>query len=285
MKNVLIPISVRLNHFTDDTVTVGLLAFNESVRFYDFSYDKLGIAKSILDRNSGSYLENALKSMKAIFLEENNKNEIAFPNKILSEKYIDYLSKYSNGIVKIGEPKGFALDLNEESFLKAFKAFVGSVPGKISPHVPSSLRNEMRNLLKNEAFNKVDVLYNIKPSIISGIYASHKLDFIGINGSPYAGLAVDFTKDESEVDKTILTFRSIAIGLASKAKDHGMKSGKYDLYFNEPDSKENKKLLDMVRKDSAKGFELVDFSRMDLTIKKIRSGDYGKFSESKLAIV
>ncbi len=142
----------------------------------------------------------------------------------------------------------------------------------------------MRAILKNDAFESVDILYSMNPNIISGIYAPHKLDFVGVNGSPYAGLAVDFTKDEAEVDKTILTFRSIANGLDERAIGFGMNPGKYELYFNDPESKENKNLLDMVRKDKSKGFEMVGFDKIDRTFKKIESGDYIKFSESRLAL-
>jgi len=284
MKNVLVPISVRLNNLTDDLITVGLLAFNENSSFYDFSYEKLKIVKSFLDKNSIDFLDDALKSMSTTFLKEAKINEIAYLDKILNEKYIDYLSKYSNGIVKFGEPKGFATELNNESYLKAFRSFVGAEPGKIISKGISSLRYVMNEILKNDAFKNVDVKYSIKPSMVSGIYAPHKLDFIGINGSPYAGLAVDFTKDVSEIDKNIVTFRAIALGLASRTKDYDMSPGKYELYFNEPASKENIKLLDRVRKDKHKGFELLEFDKIDRTIIKIENGTYRKFSESEFAL-
>lgn len=284
MKNVLVPISVRLDNFTEDSITVALLAFNDQVRFYDFSLEKLKIARSILDDNSMVYLEGALKSLKNSFVEESKKKELTFTDNLFSEKYIDYLSKYSRGLIRIGEPKGFAMELNETSFHKAFKSFVGADLGKMSPKADASLRSNMKEVLKNEAFKKVDVLYSVKPSLISGIYAAHKVDFIGVNGSPYAGLAVDFTKDEAEVDKIILTFRSIANGIKEKAKAIGMNEGKYEVYFNDPESSENKKLLDMVRKDRLKGFEMVEFGKVNTVIRNLEKGNYIKFSESKLAV-
>lgn len=283
MKNVLVPISVRLDNFTEDTITVGLLAFNDHVRFYDFSFEKLKIAKYILDENSMVYLEGALKSLKNSFVVERKEKELTFTDDLFNDKYIDYLSKYSRGLVKMGEPKGFAMELNEISFHKAFKSFVGADPGKMIPKAVVSLRNNMREVLKNEAFNKVDVLYSVKPSLISGIYAPHKIDFIGVNGSPYAGLAVDFTKDEAEVGKNILTFRTIAHGIKEKAKAVGMNGGKYEMYFNDPESKESKRLLDRVRKDNSKGFEMVEFGKVNTVIRNLSKGDYIKFSESKLA--
>ncbi len=285
MKNLVVPISIKLNTLTGDTITIGLLAFNERDTFYNFSYEKLKLAKPFLDNSSMNYLVLALKGMGESFLKDGAKNELAFGSKVLNEKYMDYLSKYSKGLLKIGEPKGFAIPLDEHSFLKAFKSFVGADPGKKSVKAISSLRREMTNFLKKEAFEKIDTLYNINPSIIPGIYAPHKLDFVGINGSPYAGLAVDFTKEEGEVDKTILTFRNIANGLSARASKFGLSSGRYELYFNVPDSKENKKLLDMVRKDKSKGFDMVEFEKTDRIIKRLESGDFRKFSESKLARV
>ncbi|MGY6523485.1 MAG: hypothetical protein ACXIUD_17270 [Mongoliitalea sp.] len=283
MKNLVVPISIKLNSLTGDVITIGLLAFNERDTFFNFSYEKLKMAKHFLDNSSMTYIEHALIGMGESFLKDTDRDGLAFARTVLNEKYIDYLSKYSRGLLKIGEPKGFALPLDEDTFLKAFKSFVGADPGKKSVNAPFSMRREMTNFLKKEAFEKIDTLYTINPSIIPGIYAPHKLDFIGINGSPYAGLAVDFTKEEGEVDKTILTFRYIANGLAVRASKFGMGLGKYELYFNIPESKENKRLLDMARKDNTKGFEMIEFEKTDRIIKYIESNDFRKFSESELA--
>ena len=280
MNNLVVPISVRFNTLTEDSITIGLLAFNGRNAYFDFSSEKLKMAKSFLDKNSLSYLEGALTSMGRSFL---NNNGGIVDKKLLDEKYLKYLSNYSNGILKIGKPKGFALDLNEETFSNAFRAIVGSELGTKSKKVPTSLRNEMRSFLKNDAFKSVNVLYSINPILIPGIYAPHKLDFVGVNGSPYAGLAVDFTKDEVDVDKSILTFSNIAKGLAKRANEFGMKKGRYELFFNDPDTKENKKILDMVRKDDSKGFEMVEFEKITSVLNKLENGDYRKFSESELA--
>ena len=47
--------------------------------------------------------------------------------------------------------------------------------------------------------------------------------------------------------------------MSARASKYGLGSGRYELYFNVPESKENKKLLDMVRKDKSKGFDMVEF--------------------------
>lgn len=281
MKNFLIPISVRLNSLTDDVVTVGLLAFNDNCRYFDFSSEKMRLANLFLDSNSKAYLEKAFKLLKANFLSGEKIFNLPFPNLLLEEKYFDYLTKYSNGIIKFGEPKGFAMKLDEETFYKVFKNFVGAEPGK-NVQTSTSLRREMGIFLKAKVFDKVDVNFAIDPSLIPGIYAPHKLDFIGINGSPYAGLGIDFKKGAVEVDKTILTFKSIANGLAGISEKLKMSRGTYELYFNEPESKENKSLLDKVKKDKSKGFELLEFDKIDRVIKKLNLGDYKKFSESRL---
>ncbi|MCH7414454.1 hypothetical protein MM213_13225 [Belliella sp. R4-6] len=285
MKNLIVTISIKLNDLTDDAITVGLLAFNEQVAFYDFSYEKLKSAKPLLDNNSMYYLENALIEMGKAFQIEGVKNELDFKGELLNEKYISYLSKYSNGILKISEPKGLATLLDKHTFGKLFRSFVGTNPVKNTVNVSNSLRRGMINILKHEVFERIDTLYPIDPTIINGIYARHRLDFIGVNGSPFAGLAVDFNKEEGEVGKTILTFRNIAKGLAEKANKNGMSSGRYEVYFNEPESMENKRLLDIVMKDKSKGFEMIGFDKIDSVIKRLEGGGFKKFSSSKLALI
>ena len=48
MNNVLVPLFVRLNHLTADSVTVGLLAFNDHSKFFDYSFEKMKMANSFL---------------------------------------------------------------------------------------------------------------------------------------------------------------------------------------------------------------------------------------------
>jgi len=202
---------------------------------------------------------------------------------LVSTNYLDYLNKYSKGLIMFGEPRGFAIDLDKSTFHKAFKSFVGAEPGKTTP-IRDSLRNKMKAVLKDDAFKKVDIFYNIGPSLVPGVYASHKLDFIGINGEPYAGFAVDLTKDDVEVDKTILTFRSIVNRIAERAEKFNRSRGTYELYFNDPISQENKNLLDKVRKDKSKGFTLLEFDKIDTVIHRLNKGNYRKFSASELAV-
>ena len=204
-------------------------------------------------------------------------------DKLVSEKYLDYLTKYSKGLIKFGEPQGFAMELDKVTFYKAFKGLVGAEPGKTIA-VKDSLRNKMKVVLKDDAFKKVDVFYTVGPSIAPGIYTSHKMDFIGINGAPYAGLAIDLTKDDVEVDKTILTFRSIVNGISERAEKFNRSRGTYELYFNDPVSLANKNLLDKVRKDKSKGFTLLEFDKMDTVIQRLNKGNYSKFSASELAV-
>ncbi|WP_143960164.1 hypothetical protein [Litoribacter populi] len=281
MKNFLVPISVRPNSMTDDHVTVGMLAFNETDSYYDYSYDKLKLVGPFLDENSRKYLEKSLETFRTSLIPDFTPDKLELDRPILNENYLDYLTKYSKGLIRFESPKGFAIELNEETFNKAFKHFVGAEPGRSTKPV-TSFRKEINGLLKNEAFKAVDVNYTIHPDIAPEIYAPHKVDFIGVNGSPFAGVGIDFTKSPEEVDKSILTFRIMVRGIESLAAKFNKGLGVYEAYFNDPETTKNKELLDKIRKDKSKGFELVEIERFDKTISRIKNGNYKKFSKSEL---
>jgi len=283
MKNYLVPIFVRPNSLIDDQITVGLFAFNEVDSFYDYSIDKLKMVNAFLDNNTKAYLEKALEGFKLSLLEPSEPGKLAFESSLRSEKYFSYLSKYSKGLIKFGEPKGFAMVLNEDNFYKAFKHFVGAIEMKPSKTV-NTFRREFRSLLKDEVFKAVDVDYMLSPDIAPEIYAPHKVDFIGVNGSPFMGIGIDFNKSPDEVDKSILTFRMMVNGIKIRSKKFKKGEGIYEAYFNDPESKPNKELLDKIRKDSNRGFDLVEIDKFDTVINKIKRGNYIKFSESELVL-
>jgi len=283
MKNYLVPISVRPNSLIEDQITVGMFAFNGVDSFYDYSADKLKLVNAFLDDNTKEYLETALEGFKNSLLAPSDHSKLAFESSLLSENYLSYLSKYSKGLIKFGEPKGFAMILNEDNFYKAFRHFVGADAMK-SIKAVKTFRREFKSLLKDEVFNSIDVDYMINPEIAPEIYAPHKVDFIGVNGSPIMGIGIDFNKTPDEVDKSILTFRMMVRGIKFRAKVFKKGEGIYEAYFNDPESKKNKELLDKIRKDSDRGFELVEIHKFDRAINKIKNGNYGKFSESELVL-
>ena len=66
------------------------------------------------------------------------------------------------------------------------------------------------------------------------------------------------------------------------AKNHNMPSGKYEVYFNDPVGSENKKLLNSIKKDPNKGFELIEIEKFNSVVNRLNKGKFRKFSESEL---
>ncbi|MBK7667317.1 MAG: hypothetical protein IPJ32_08205 [Sphingobacteriaceae bacterium] len=55
--------------------------------------------------------------------------------------------------------------------------------------------------------------------------------------------------------------------------------GKYEVYFNEPVEKEQKKILDNVMKDKSKPFTLKEIENLENVIRTLQNNNYRRFSE------
>lgn len=282
MKNTLIPVCIRPNILSDDKITVGMFGISDNSLHFAYSEDKVKKAGSFLDKWSSDYLINFFKELNSSLELKNRRNgSHELFESYMDEKYFNYLSTYSKGLIHFGSPKAFSAELTKEAFDKAFTHFVG-IRSLDLPEKKKTFRKIFDSFLTRESFKKVDTKYTLDPRLITGIFAPHKIDFIGVNGSPYAGIGVDFTNSPADVDKILITFNLISDGLKSLSKSKDLGEGVYEVYFNEPLGSENRTILDEVRKNNTLNFKMVEIDKIGKAMEKIDSGHYIKFSESVL---
>jgi Fic family protein len=76
-----------------------------------------------------------------------------------------------------------------------------------------------------------------------------------------------------------MEFKAITNALESLSVKLNLPRGKYNIYCNEPESKEGKTFFNKVYSDNEKSFNLYTLDKLDDVINQLESTEYIKFSE------
>jgi hypothetical protein len=265
---------IKTSSHTDEKISIGLFASSSEKKYFSYSSDKIKIANSIIETNIAPSISYTLKNIKRE-IDSFNKSPLKFNDFGLNESSFNYLNTYSKGILHFEKLKPVGVEINDSSFESLFNLLVDSA---VETENVVSFSKRFNSKLKNKAFNKIDKKYEIAPRIL-GTYASHKVDFIGKNGSLLVGTSIDFNSRPETIDRGILEFNAITKALKSFSREHKLPEGNYNIYCNEPVEAEGKEFFDKVYYDKNKIFNLLTIDKVDDVITQLEEGNYIKFSE------
>jgi len=269
-------IYLKTNELTDEKVCIGLFAISPERKFFSYSMKKLKLASGLMEYNALKNIESTLKRFRN-GIGTNPEMPLSELDDYLNFERFQYLTTYSKGLLYFKKPKPLDFELNNESFDKLFRLFVGEFDEVKSKVVTA--RTLFNKELKSEEFNKIDVNYTLNPETIPTIYAPHKIDFVGKNGVLHAGNFIDFATKPETIDKSLMEFDRIATGLNLFSVSKGIGAGHYKAYFSEPEDIGAKKVLDRARRDTTKSYELVGLDKINEIKLLLNTGEFMKFSE------
>jgi hypothetical protein len=282
-------IYIKPNTATDEKIAVGLLASGINKVHFAFSKIKLNKAFALANMSSSNnpierYLKNIAKSIN-----EDNTKEIHFSNTyILNKEYINYLNRYDNGIVYFEKPTSMAFSLNDNQFAEIFKLMLGDLlPLDKHKHSEVSFSKSIHSKIEKRTIlnEKADIIYSVEPVNVKGIGLPIVVDYISVNGSIYAGMHIDFNTEPSTIIKHYYEFKNLAVGLDNFSTNKKYKElSNCSIYFNNPEGKEQKDILDRLRKDDTiKGVTLKEAEQVEKDVVEIEKKNCRKFSEELAA--
>lgn len=121
-------ISAQTNPEIGEKIIVGLLMISDNYVNFSASKNKLSITKSLVSTSMYKFLVETITQLEKSIMHEVDARTGIYGNKlsslILDEKYIEYLSRYSNGLINFSAPKIIDLEANDEVFAFLFKKYV-----------------------------------------------------------------------------------------------------------------------------------------------------------------
>lgn len=242
MKSFYTLIKVRTNQLSGDSLTIGVVVFNEFKFKVQFSKQKISTAKSLVDIDS-KFFDLIIKEIKQN-LESTNKDFDSYKNGLLNvdykfnDLYFDYVSRYSNGIIEFTTPKFIALKNTEKEFSKIFSMFVDkSIFTEDLNSEKKLIEENFHKRIKTNLIDRVEekVHTNIKldNDIIPTLINTFELDCVGKNGVLIGAKSISFNQSKDTIHKNLNTYISIIAHL-SKKYHKGLDVNQFFLIADEP---------------------------------------------------
>jgi hypothetical protein len=230
-------------------------------------------------------IEKYFKNIADSIYEANSKGIHFAESYVLNEEHLVYLNKYENGVLFYEKPNPIAFSLNDKSFAELFKMMINDELedfDKPKNHV-ESLKTTIKNKLKGRLVlkTKADIEYTVKPSIVKDVFSEIELDYITVNGAINAGMHIDFNTSSNTIANHIYEYFGLANALSKMNLNRKRTSEPiYNIYFNTPEGKEQKELLDkMMNVKSIEGIVVKELDAIDKDIDAIEKSDkYVPFS-------
>lgn len=241
MKSFYSLVKIAPNSLSDDNLTIGIILSDNNGYQYKFSKEKKLISKSLVSVDNSIIdfleLEISKKIDEANLNIDKSKIELFDYNQILSSSYFDYLSIYSNGILKFSKPNHIAGNINDNQFLELYKLFVDSTDEIIAKRVKTidKLFNERINTnLIERVKDRVHINFKFDSNLIPTIN-SFEIDCIGLNGNFVGAKSLPFTQSKDVLQKNIQTYISVIAHL-SKENNKNLANNKFFLIADSPDT-------------------------------------------------
>lgn len=266
MKTLFSILYVPINAALDEKVSIGLLMFNEEQHFFKYSATKLLAIKGLLDSESNTILKTYLRTLEKELNNNAQSVEDLFGlDKTLkanwvNSSYISYLSKYSNNLVQFSEAKMIDIELGNSNFKRVFEKYIFQYDEAVSEDNSCDIYKKVKTKLYPNIIGKVNVDRIVTPNDFKNLIAPLEVNFIGVNGVPVAGQAINFEKQHYNLENDVTRF----VALTKALELDGQKDGKYFVLGREPKVNHDKNHLMWQQIRDSDFLEFVDIDEIGI---------------------
>lgn len=287
MKTFLSILSVKTNNFSNEKITIGLIAIaNKNIQF-SYSTNKLKLLNKIMNINNPegfvSNLLNQINNSVKSANKENSYNQVAFDlhKSLFSEEYFKYLNTYSNGLIQFSEPVHIGYEFDQIAFASYYEKFVGEKLDEKKQKVIKSFTSKLMPYFKKEGLKeKADLQYTLNPKKFKGILKSVQIPLITVNGSINALQAVDFNLQPITIANHLYETKVIFDALNTFSQQINNKLEKVKVAFEEPTLKsEQHQVFDLAFNEYKEYFDFITPNQVEIFTEKVSHSNNTKFSD------
>jgi len=261
MKTFYSILSINIRPEINERLSIGLLMICGEKVFFRHSTSKLSVIQKLISKDVYKATQNYLKlvetSVSSNEALSSNKNVFHFKieskyDRLFSEKYIEYLSRYNNNLISFSKPNFVDLEANEQIFRLLFNKFIDIEEASDQVVIRRIDR------FKKQYYPHVKSFFNIEQEInstqYSGLFTPVKIDLMGKNDIEVFGQSIDFEKKVYSIECNIGNLLQL---------NRALPNAKQFVIGYEPDKnlEINHRIWDNIRQSSE--FEYVDVSEAE----------------------
>lgn len=237
-------IKIAPNNLADDTLSIGLLLHDGKQFLVQFSEEKKTIAKKLLSANPDvvDFVSKQITDKVGEINREESSHPLFNLNSFITGDYFNYLSNYSNGLLRFSNAIFLNDPMDKNKFQNLFKLLIDR---NFSEHVQVFddtdivFKQTIEDRLINRVAGKVHTNLTLKTNQLNGLYFNFNMDCIGRNGALIAAKSVSFHKRSETIDKELGHYSTV-ISLLSFNYPPREGSNRFFIIGDEPSSVSSK---------------------------------------------
>lgn len=244
MKSFYSLVKIAPNSLSDDNLTIGIILSDENGFKFKFSKEKKQICKSLVSVDFSTIdflvLEIEKKITETNLIIKESKNKLFDFEQILSSSFFEYLSNYSNGILRFSKPNYVSGNVSDVQFLELYKLFVDSTDLNIAKKVKAIDKvfyERINTNLIERIKDKVHTNFKFDSNLIPTI-TTFDIDCIGLNGAFVGAKSLPFNQPKDVLQKNIQTYISVIAHL-SKENSKNLADNNFFLIADSPSTNDN----------------------------------------------
>lgn len=190
-------ISAQTRPEVHERIIIGLLLISQIKPYFAISKNKLSIVRTLVAKPLFQFLHDTIRQISDAVEKENDYKQLLFSSEEVdhkfSEKYLEYLSRYSNNLVNVSAPVRLDMEIDESVFNMLFCKYVDQLG--VAPQ-EKAIRSVER--IKESFYPEVTKYYNTDKTIskkeLPGLPMAVNVDLIGKNKKPVFAQIIDFER-------------------------------------------------------------------------------------------
>ena len=197
-------LSVQIRPEIQERISIGFLLMSEGKVFFNYSTNKLLVAKSLLNENAYRLVKDSLKNIESTAIRQRQELskktskqfviDKSFLIDVFTNGYIEYLSRYNNSIVTFSTPKEIDLNATPSVFNKLFLKFVDDSVKEVEAEVKPKSIDTFKHSYHKKLITHFNIDKEVTSKIIPHLIAPVRVDLMGMNEQPVYAKSVDFDK-------------------------------------------------------------------------------------------
>jgi hypothetical protein len=292
MKSFIAPVYFQTNSISSEKLTGGLLVSSGKKNWLAFSSEKVALAGKLGGIDLKKLLDHTLelfsnKVKKVNDLTKDEESQLFQSTIVLTSQYLEYLNKYSKGVIQFAAPKPISTVASDEQFQKLFELYVGEeLEVKKKKDKPATFHAALKKTLETPGLTeKADIDYVLTPQLVKGILKPAHVTLITKNGALEIVQAIDFTNAPKTLVEHAYEFEVMLKHMNTFESEKKLKKGSYKTVINKPiPGTEQETIFNMFHESSKGSFSIIEPAELDAVVENILKKPHTKFSDFAMAL-
>ena len=254
------------NRFSDERITVGVLANIEGVPHFSLSDRKLNFAIFGFSAELKTAIRRGFRFMDFdVNKIKRGEEALSLFDPPYSLKLLKALAHKKRGVVQYSDV--FEIDFSKAGkgpeFKRLYQKFMGELylPTKVKVAAPN-FKAQFKDYISSKKFANFDHNYKLTAENFPFIYKDMTVDLCRKSNYFTIFYTVDFSKSIQTIQGNISKFRTIVQSLQQVSSNEGLSKGRYYLVYESTTSRNKLELINAIKAEKNLGYNIIRMTEM-----------------------